>query len=243
MALPSQAPQGLDLLSFRPPRRGSLSLADATALASVVCLHTAEPDRTWFCLWEGHAWQGPLADMIPIEVVDGPKIELGRRAYWLYAAPVEAAGAFSEPEAQVANIWWPADRAWCVVSDPELPWTYVGGSVALIAQLVDHDDLEVLSAGADDPVRRVEAWVDRWVDSGVDQLMRTGNGRIETSRGVVEAWFERPGLRPGALGIQVRPDDGRRWGRRTNIEHRVDAELRALLRLHLTMHVIDLVEG
>lgn len=243
VALPSEARDGAKLSECRPPRRGSLTPGDAAALASVLRYHTADADRTWFCFWDGHAWQGPLAEAIPIDVLDGPKVGIGRREYLLYEGPVEAAVALADAGSQTANVWWPADRSWCVVSDLDLPWTYVAGSAHLIAQLVDHGDLEVLPANADDPVRRVESWVDGWVASGVDQLMRTGNGRIETSRGVIEAWFERPGLQPGALGIQVKPDDGRRWGRRTNIEHRVDVELRRLLGLHLTMHVIDLVEG
>ena len=41
----------------------------------------------------------------------------------------------------------------------------------------------------------------RWVAIGVDQLLKTGNCCIKTPRGVIEAWFERPGLEPGALGI------------------------------------------
>ena len=41
-----------------------------------------------------------------------------------------------EPHEQSANLWWPADRAWCVVTDIDLRSTYVGGSAACIAELI-----------------------------------------------------------------------------------------------------------
>jgi hypothetical protein len=42
------------------------------------------------------------------------------------------------------NIWWPDDRAWCVASEIDLPYTYVGGSKELIEEIVEHPALEAL---------------------------------------------------------------------------------------------------
>ena len=113
----------------------------------------------------------------------------------------------------------------------------------MVAELLGHPDLEVLPAAPDDRVSRVESWVVEWAYSGVDELLRNGSCRIETPRGQIDAWLERPGLQTGALGITCTAADGRRWSKRTTIEHRVDQELRRLISLHLMMHLVDLVES
>jgi hypothetical protein len=72
-------------------------------------------------------------------------VELGGTAYWLVRGPVELAAAnmAAEPAEQSAAIWWPADRAWCVVTDLDLVTTYLGGTAACVAELVGHPGLEV----------------------------------------------------------------------------------------------------
>ena len=50
------------------------------------------------------------------------------------------------------SIFWPADRAWLVASDPDLDSTYLGGSNALIEAVLSHPDLEAWRATADDDV-------------------------------------------------------------------------------------------
>jgi hypothetical protein len=57
-----------------------------------------------------------------------------------------------EPHEQSANLWWPADRAWCVVTDIDLMSTYVGGSAACIAELLGTPGLESVPAAPEDPV-------------------------------------------------------------------------------------------
>ncbi|MBF6301547.1 hypothetical protein IU459_29005 [Nocardia amamiensis] len=37
---------------------------------------------------------------------------------------------------QSPNIFWPDDRAWCVATDIDLDWTYVGGSEELVRSIV-----------------------------------------------------------------------------------------------------------
>ena len=43
---------------------------------------------------------------------------------------------------QSANLWWPEDRAWCVATEIDLETTYVGGSQAAVAAVVEHSALE-----------------------------------------------------------------------------------------------------
>jgi hypothetical protein len=57
-----------------------------------------------------------------------------------------------EPHEQSANLWWPADRAWCVVTDIDLMSTYVGGSHACIGEVLDTPGLEAVAAAPGDLV-------------------------------------------------------------------------------------------
>jgi hypothetical protein len=242
VALPPRGPVSAELAACRAPRKGSLTAGDCASVAAVLRAHTTTPDRCWFCLWEGYAWQGLRSSPIPAEILDGPRVSLPRRDYVLFGGPVEAAAAI-DGAAFTPNIWWPADRAWCVVSAIDLPWTYVAGPAPMLAELARHGDLEVFPAEPDDRVSRVESWVVEWAYGGVDELLRNGSCRIETPRGQIDAWLERPGLQTGALGITSTTEDGRRWSKRTTIEHHVDQQLRRLISLHLMMHLVDLVES
>ena len=58
-----------------------------------------------------------------------------------------------EPHEQSANLWWPADRAWCVVTDIDLTSTYVGGSAVCIAELRATPGLECVPASPADASR------------------------------------------------------------------------------------------
>jgi hypothetical protein len=53
---------------------------------------------------------------------------------------------------QSPNLWWPADRSWCIASEIDLPWTYVGGSEELITAVLDAAELEASTAWTTDPI-------------------------------------------------------------------------------------------
>lgn len=239
VALPPEAPDG-PLPECRAPAKGTLSAGDLAVLDRFLRGHTATPEECWFCLWEGYAWQGRDTDPIPAEALEGPRVTVQRRDYVLYRGAVETAEALA---GQSPNLWWPADRSWCVASDITVPWTYVGGTQEMVDQLCALEGLEVLPADAEDPVRRVEDWVMRWVSAGAEALMRGGHCRIETTRGAVSAWFERPALTPGNLGVSSESTDGRKSGRRTTVEHGSEEYLHRLVSRHLAIGVIELVEG
>jgi hypothetical protein len=243
VALPPSAPARSDLPDYTPPRRGQILSTDVAALIPLLRQATDTPDNCFFAIWEGYAWQGLGSDPIPQEVMGGPKLAFAGREYAVYLGPLDAASVLAEGDRPAPNIWWPADRAWCLVSEVDLPWTYLAGSADLISAVQGDYSLEVLPVDLRDPVRRVEEWIQRLVSSGADRLMRDGYCRLETTRGAVVAWFERPGLHPGHLGITSETTAGRRTERKTSLEHRSDEEMRRMLMLHLTLHVIDLVEG
>ena len=123
------------------PAEGHLLAPVAHRLAAVLAEHTAEPGDCWFGAW---------TDAAP-----GPGLlALGPRTHRLVRGPIALAGAnfVPEPEEQGPSLWFPADRAWCVVTDIDLMSTYVGGSAAAVAAVLDDDALEAWPAEPGDPV-------------------------------------------------------------------------------------------
>jgi hypothetical protein len=120
------------------PARGHLPAQVASAMAGVLRRHTRAPDDCWF---------GVPAELV---AADGEPLELGGTEFWVVRGPVELAAAnmAAEPAEQSAGIWWPADRAWCVVTDLDLVTSYVGGSAACIAEIMAHPSVEAAEVSA-----------------------------------------------------------------------------------------------
>ena len=156
-----------------PPREGSLSQAQAKALLALLTRHTATPESCWLCLWEGYGYLHPgatatlVAARPPLARVrvglkrlqlrwaaprppgkHGPRVRLPNRAYLLFHAPIAKALGWEDGP----NLWWPDDHAWCVASEIDLPYTYVGGSQALIEAIVSDRAIEALPARPTDGV-------------------------------------------------------------------------------------------
>jgi hypothetical protein len=126
------------------PDEGHLPAALAARMAAVLAGHTTTPDDCWFGIWHG------------FEFLSGgsPTLSVPGREYWLLRGPVELAAAnlAAEPSEQSANLWWPADRAWCVATDIDLMSTYVGGSQAAIAALLAVPGVDAWPASPQHPV-------------------------------------------------------------------------------------------
>lgn len=157
-----------------PPKLGALSKRQAEALVAVLSAETSTPDSCWFCLWDGHGYLHPGASAVFVAArppfarlrvgirrlqlrwsapryprPDGPRVRLPGRDYLLFhAALVEAVGLEDGP-----NLWWPDDRAWCVASEVDFPYTYVGGSQQLVDAIVINPAIEALPATAADGIR------------------------------------------------------------------------------------------
>lgn len=127
-----------------PPAEGHLPVEVARRLAAVLAAHTATPEDCRFGRWHGFGYDAPAA----------PTLALPDRAFWLVRGAVgdAARNLAPEPHEQSANLWWPADRAWCVATDIDLLSTYVGGSSACIAALLAAPGLEAAPAAPGDPV-------------------------------------------------------------------------------------------
>jgi hypothetical protein len=255
IALPPRRPAGEPPWRGQGPLLGTPHPPDAAVLAEILRPATTTPERCFFCLWDGYGWEHEtsvltrrgeppvrLPGPIPERVLTGPRVRLPRRDYLLYTGPVEAVvatGLLGDRHLQAANLWWPADRAWCVTSEIDLAWTYVGGTAAAIDRLLGDGRIEAVPAAAADPLTRVEEWVQRWVDEAAEALLATGQATITTSMGSLEAILERPrGRRPGRLRIR---SDGRSAD--TTVRHAGREGLRRSVSVHLTRAVIELVGG
>lgn len=126
---------------------GSLPLAVLEPLVEHLARATATPDRCYFAAWEGFG-DSPVSSSQP------PVLELPHRRYHVFAGPV--AGATTSLSAisfchRSPNLWWPADRAWCVATEVDLAWTYVGAGRDVIANIVADSRLEASLTTADAP--------------------------------------------------------------------------------------------
>ncbi|WP_233498843.1 hypothetical protein [Blastococcus sp. TF02A-26] len=121
------------------PAPGHLPAHVAVELAGVLTAATTTPDRCWFGACD--------------ETAAGPRLTLPSCELLLVSGPITLAAAnmAAEPQEQSPALWWPADRAWCVATDPELMSTYVAGPVEVVDALLA-SRLEVHPARADDPV-------------------------------------------------------------------------------------------
>ena len=155
------------------PRLGVLSPRQASALVAPLSRHTTTPNSCWLCLWDGYGYLHP-GGMITLVAArppfarlriglrrlhlrwsrprfprrDGPRVRLPGRDYLLFRARVADALGWEDGP----NLWWPDDRAWCVASEIDFPYTYVGGSQELIDAIVDDPAIEALPAALTDGI-------------------------------------------------------------------------------------------
>jgi len=157
------------------PRLGVLSKAQMGALAGLLPAATSTPQSCWFCLWDGYGYvtgavvalhafkQGPpppgasrpkrwnLRMPMPKalgNLPDRKRVRLPQRDYLLFRGPIAKAQGWEDGP----NLWWPEDRAWCVASEIDLPYSYVGGSQKLIDAILASPAIEALPARLTDGI-------------------------------------------------------------------------------------------
>jgi hypothetical protein len=142
------------------PEVGSLPLQYLEPLVDLLSRHTSTPDRVWFGVWDGFGglkirpggtavltWGRPKPKPRPVRrPPPAPTFELPNRAYYLLSGPLTGVReSMCEGQRwQSANLWWPDDRSWCIVTEIDLEWTYVSGDMVMIQALLDHPFLEAL---------------------------------------------------------------------------------------------------
>jgi hypothetical protein len=147
------------------PRAGHLERPLLQHLCSTLAAHSSTPDRCWFGLWEGYGWVSGSAAMLDSTGgrsrlppafgqagATAKRLRLPQRAYLLFEGPLEAAADMGWwldgklVDAQSPNLFWPDDRAWFVATEIDLDSTFVGGSEALIADILGDPRLEAWSS-------------------------------------------------------------------------------------------------
>ncbi|MEU1409984.1 hypothetical protein ABZ471_48835 [Streptomyces sp. NPDC005728] len=117
----------------------------AQILIPLLGRHTRTPERCFFGLWCGYGrWDFDRFPTFPTP---------GRDEVLLAGTLADAVSPQSLDEfAELPDLWWPADRAWCVGGDVDLTSTYVGGSADLVAALLSAPGLEAHPVAAGDTV-------------------------------------------------------------------------------------------
>jgi hypothetical protein len=130
----------------RAPSIGSLPFRQARALADVLGHFTEKPSECWFAVW---GWDGRGRPAYPRPVTTVP---MPQRPMALFAGPLSAVTTSFSGPLEMAHLWWPEDRSWCVATDIDLMSTYVAGSADCIAGLLEDERLESFPVTVDQSV-------------------------------------------------------------------------------------------
>ncbi len=152
------------------PQRGVLAPEVLGALCALLAEHTADAAHSYFCLWEGwggidgvgvavtlalpgdvaadaiRALEEPAQAGFSPEELRRPRMELPYRNYILLEGPLSAAVQIGPSP----NLFWPADRAWCVASEIDFDSTLLGGTVELIEAILESPAFDAWPVGPDD---------------------------------------------------------------------------------------------
>jgi hypothetical protein len=254
VALPPADPGSPPPFGDGTPGCGTLYLPDALTVAAHCRAWTSAPDDCWFCVWDGFGWDNatrlfaasedgePPAfgawrppDPVPADVRQGQRVHLPNRDYLLYRGGAEAVADLAGLDGP--NLWWPADQAWCVATELDLPWTYVGGPLGLIEALLADERIEALRAAPGDLVYHVEPWVTEWATALTEQVLTRGEATLTTPRGSIRSWLSGDGW----LHTEKSDPDGTGCGSGKTILTG-GAGLRAEVGDYLTDAVLGLVE-
>ncbi len=127
------------------PEVGRLPEQQARALVDILRSHTDTPGECYFALWEG--W-GDTA-LAALRQHTAP-LQLYDRSYYLLRGNIsEMANGLLPNISLPASIWWPADRSWCVATEIDLMWTYIGGAEDCIKEILSDSRLEAWPATLD----------------------------------------------------------------------------------------------
>jgi len=137
---PAQFSHQQERLWDQQPKTGRLPYEIAKRLVADLAAHTSTPESCWFAVWDGF---GDLA--IPDHA--GPKFAIpGRTCLLLHGDIADVLHTLSSVDwiYLAPSLWWPEDRAWCVATDIDFTWTYIGGTRECIREVLVDPELEAL---------------------------------------------------------------------------------------------------
>lgn len=108
-------------------------------------------------IWPGRIFRPPKPPPLPppafaANVMHGPRLTANGEDHLLFAGPLADAGRWGATgyapgvprDINSPNLMWPTDHAWFVTTNIDSTWTGVGGSKALVRDLLADDRLEVV---------------------------------------------------------------------------------------------------
>jgi len=153
------------------PGRGNLAHSVLSVLCDQLAQYPEEPD-CYFCLWEGYGgldtygWlETTLGSDSKVTARDRhiftsdelsrSRLRLPDRDYVVLAGPLRNASRIGSFAAdlfwpQSPNLFWPADRTWCVASEIDFDSTLIGGSNDLIEDILASPGLDSWRIKPDD---------------------------------------------------------------------------------------------
>ncbi|WP_157108585.1 hypothetical protein [Aldersonia kunmingensis] len=114
------------------------------ALEGILAQHTSTPDDCYFAFWEGNTAFEDIPDAVP-------RLEV-RESFRCYLIRGPIRRIADTLHGLLPNLAWPADRAWCVVSNSDVPSTYIGATKACLEDVLHTDVLEAWAATIDDRI-------------------------------------------------------------------------------------------
>jgi hypothetical protein len=250
IALPQWTPSSEPPWHGQGPSEGSPYVGDVDALVDNLADYTAGSERCFFCMWVGYLG-GSIAVFTPLGAPplslprqDPPQhmVALPHREYGLIEAPLSLAtslDSLSDGLHKTANLWWPEDRAWCVASEIDHRWTYVGGSSELIAQILSDKRIETLPVTPEDTsVLVVSGWLSDLIETATEELLSPGSLKLELALGSVEmTWRDEKWSRRFVITSSTSGRSG--WGSSTTpVRSRDRTFLRSVMRRQVQRAVL-----
>ncbi|MHB8378780.1 MAG: hypothetical protein ACYDB2_02535 [Acidimicrobiales bacterium] len=253
VALPETIPSTEPPWRGQGPRQGTLFFPDANVLIEDLAAHTSTPRDCFFCVWNGYG--GAAAVFVPLGsppvYTPAPRqptrlVELPHRQYGLFEGSLASATSLkgsSNCDEQTPNLWWPADRAWCVASEIDVPWTLVGGSTELIDHLAGDERLETVAASPDNPTWiDIDPWLYDLIERAIDDVLSSGSTSLTLATGTVTARWE-SSRRRGRGTLATRSERSGGWAASTApIKARDPDEMRRQIAFQIQRAVLSLVD-
>ncbi|WP_182545422.1 hypothetical protein [Halosaccharopolyspora lacisalsi] len=123
-----------------PPEEGSLPAEEAWQLIDTLAAETAKPLECFFGVREGFAYLDDLRKRTSARI----HLPMGRNHVALRGPVYLAARSLCTDVRQTVNLWWNAERSWCVATDIGHDSTFVGGSRDCIRKILDNPALETV---------------------------------------------------------------------------------------------------
>jgi hypothetical protein len=143
---------------------GNLPREISVRLAAILRSETLTPELCWFAVWEGYA-------DVRIRMSKAPMFSVPQRNLFLLQGTVDdvlTTLSVVDWDYRSPNLWWPDDRAWCVVTEIDFTWSYIGGSSSCIEQIVGDPELEAIPTNPEEGnFMQTKQWVKQmWARSG-----------------------------------------------------------------------------